>query len=105
MKAWMVIFLMISATSLEIIRIYLGLPEFHVLAENTYKIAVSAIILNYIVVFTGALVEIRSNKMIRPPDEEDPEDDYELPADIQETMEELAEDQDWLDEIRSDLFD
>jgi len=32
-------------------------------------------------------------------------DDYELPEDIQETMKEVAETQDWFDEVRHDLFD
>lgn len=37
--------------------------------------------------------------------DQDTGNDYELPEDIQETMEEIAETQDWFDEIRHDLFD
>ena len=36
---------------------------------------------------------------------QDTEDDYELPEDVQETMADLKEDQDWFDEVRHDLFD
>lgn len=43
--------------------------------------------------------------MFGPEDEDDNVDEYELPDDIQETMEDVAKDQDWLDEIRHDLFD
>lgn len=59
MKAWMVVFLMTSVTALEIIRIYLGLPEFNVISTLTYKIAFSAIALNYTIVLIGFLVEAR----------------------------------------------
>lgn len=43
--------------------------------------------------------------MLDPNEGKEDEDSYELPDDIQETMEDLKEDQDWLDEIRHDLFD
>lgn len=43
--------------------------------------------------------------MIGPNTGKDDSGDYELPEDIQETMADLKEDQDWLDEVKHDLFD
>ena len=57
MRIWLVVILMICAATLDILRVYLGIPRFTQYTKISAIITISALTLNYSVILLAFIVE------------------------------------------------